>query len=151
MPQRNDLVVLALFLICPAGHRLGRLHIDADTATLRMIPTQGISGHRIDAGQQEPGTPLHYEAGRLRYRCPKCVTAARSGNVPWPQPRAVPWRTVASLAAALACRPTGNLNRTLPATRAVLDDYRRAILPPDQPKPDGYQHLFDAWQGGPSA
>lgn len=149
MPRRNDLVVLSLYLTCPHGHRLGSITLDADTSALRLVPSLAVSGHRIDTGEPNPGEPIHHEDGRLRYLCGRCLSAARSGHAPRPERGSVSWRTVASIAAALACWPEGNLNRTVPATRAALVDSWRALTE-GRTLTDQYRDHFAAWRHGPT-
>lgn len=141
VPKRNDLTLITLHLACPAGHTLGRLRIDRDLDTLTLITAP--------ADRENPGQ-LRYESGKLRYLCPSCINAGHARHAPYPQPRAVPWRSVAALAAALACSPTDNLNRTLTATAEHVRDALRAIVPDDEARPAPFAEYLAAFRHGPN-
>lgn len=142
MPKRSDHIVIALYLSCPASHRLGELEIDRDTHSLKLLE----SGY----GRDVAGEPLRYEDGKLRYRCASCVRTTLDHGWPQPPPRAVPWRTVAALAAALACQPEGNLNRTLTATTEHFRDALSALIPDDEPRPDAFATYLADFRDGPN-
>ncbi len=138
-PRRDDLAVIRLRLLCPHKHPLGALVIDRDTARLQLIG-------RHDAD----GDPLHHGADKLRYRCGTCVRTAQAQRTQRPQSRALPWRTVAAVAAALACGPADNLNRALVATPESLRAALLAFVPDGEPRPDGYADYLARWRVGPS-
>lgn len=146
MPKSGDLIVLAVFLVCPAGHDLGELEIDRNTHTLTLT-ARSFDTYGAGAGD---GEPVHYAAGKLRYRCPSCVRTTRGHRLQPPPPRAIPWRTVAALAAALAVAPVGQLNRRITATAESMRDAYRALLPDDgEPRPARYAAYWDDWREGP--
>lgn len=140
MPRRDDLIELRVQLRCPAGHTLGQLIIDRDTHHLDLI-ARSFDVHGPGAGH---GEPVHYAAGKLRYRCPSCVRTAHGHGWPPPPPRSVPWRSMAALLAALAVLTEGN--RTVTATAAAVREAWRALIPDGTPRPDGYAEYWDAWR-----
>lgn len=144
--QAGDLIVLRVFLVCQLGHDLGELEIDRDTRTLTLT-ARSFDTYGAGAGD---GEPLHYAAGKLRYRCPSCVRTTQGHRLPAPPPRAIAWRTVAALAAALAVAPEGQLNRRITATAEAVRDAQRALMPDaGEPRSDRYAEYWAAWREGP--